>query len=637
MLGPLMRLYRERDALREVHLRLSESLDAERKLAEGVQMLKVDYDNLTNRLHSATIAHRQVDQEATSIRFFRDQASRRVRDFKEVAGLSTCSYCGQKLTATHMEAEKVRLNTNLVTYENQLSSATKCLTQAEEIVQRILNEKMTVEGLLTAARHQQYEHRQHAVTHRRDQQRHAQICQQIYDEELDDLWRSRVATLSPIDWLSTSYPAQTDLERMQQNLNRLSAVRESLREAKNTHESVKTLRDRIEFIGGSIAAQGATLFTAPDAVRGDYEQLAIEESNFKRSLIESREAIEREGQNVDALTAQRNDAQQRLSANQAKLKEVRAQQTYSQIQRSEHRIGLPPQFQFMSDNLSAIELQNLQLEFARLAEQNLDVRFNESLHAQANVDSLGGLILHLERQLQEVPSEARQSVNEIERLLTVACHQHNSCDKALQEAQLRADRLIQTHSRRRQLEEAYLKVSKDHSLYQILAELLGPRQLQRELMRRAEREIVDLANVMLDRVSGGQLELILAGQDTHDDGVDRHVLQLAVRNRSTAAEPLGVAFLSGSQRFRVAVSLALGMGQYASARHRSIQSVIIDEGFGSLDREGRQVMIHELQNLRGHLERIVLVSHQEEFADAFPDGYRFELKDGATRVTRFHG
>jgi DNA repair exonuclease SbcCD ATPase subunit len=62
--------------------------------------------------------------------------------------------------------------------------------------------------------------------------------------------------------------------------------------------------------------------------------------------------------------------------------------------------------------------------------------------------------------------------------------------------------------------------------------------------------------------------------------------------------------------------------------------VIIDEGFGCLDRAGRQVMIQELQNLRGHLKSILLGSHQEEFADAFPDGYRFELIDGETRVSR---
>ena len=32
---------------------------------------------------------------------------------------------------------------------------------------------------------------------------------------------------------------------------------------------------------------------------------------------------------------------------------------------------------------------------------------------------------------------------------------------------------------------------------------------------------------------------------------------------------------------------------------------------------------------------ILLVSHQEEFADAFSDGYHFELEGGVTRVKRF--
>jgi DNA repair protein SbcC/Rad50 len=97
-----------------------------------------------------------------------------------------------------------------------------------------------------------------------------------------------------------------------------------------------------------------------------------------------------------------------------------------------------------------------------------------------------------------------------------------------------------------------------------------------------------------------------------------------------------VAFLSGSQRFRVAVSLALGIGQYARGRRRPIEAVIIDEGFGCLDRFGRAEMIEQLGALRGRLARIILVSHQEEFTDAFSDGYRFEVVDGATRVEPFH-
>jgi DNA repair exonuclease SbcCD ATPase subunit len=63
--------------------------------------------------------------------------------------------------------------------------------------------------------------------------------------------------------------------------------------------------------------------------------------------------------------------------------------------------------------------------------------------------------------------------------------------------------------------------------------------------------------------------------------------------------------------------------------------VIIDEGFGCLDSQGRQVMIQELQNLRGQMRCILLVSHQEDFAESFSDGYHFHLENGATRVRRF--
>jgi DNA repair exonuclease SbcCD ATPase subunit len=41
-----------------------------------------------------------------------------------------------------------------------------------------------------------------------------------------------------------------------------------------------------------------------------------------------------------------------------------------------------------------------------------------------------------------------------------------------------------------------------------------------------------------------------------------------------------------------------------------------------------------LKNLRSILSQIVLVSHQESFADAFSEGYRFRLEDGETRVER---
>src|SRR5262249_29168526 len=143
--------------------------------------------------------------------------------------------------------------------------------------------------------------------------------------------------------------------------------------------------------------------------------------------------------------------------------------------------------------------------------------------------------------------------------------------------------------------------------------------------------IVEQANIILDRLSDGQLFLRIRGGSEPESALDLESI-----NRAAGGSTIPVAFLSGSQRFRVAVSPALRICRYPSGHHPPIRSVIIDEGFGCLDRTGRQAMIQELQHLRGFLKRIILVSHQEEFADAFPDGYQFDLTNGATVVERFH-
>ena len=97
-------------------------------------------------------------------------------------------------------------------------------------------------------------------------------------------------------------------------------------------------------------------------------------------------------------------------------------------------------------------------------------------------------------------------------------------------------------------------------------------------------------------------------------------------------DPVPIVLASGSQRFRIAVRLALAIGQYIRRESRRIESVIIDEGFGSLDKTGRIDTIQELHNLRQHPERIILVSHQEEFYNPFTTGYAIDIVNGASQV-----
>jgi DNA repair exonuclease SbcCD ATPase subunit len=237
----------------------------------------------------------------------------------------------------------------------------------------------------------------------------------------------------------------------------------------------------------------------------------------------------------------------------------------------------------------------------------------------------------LEREQAEIPDEGRCDPAQLRKRTFAAKQELTARDLVLGQVRQEGLRLADRREKRQQLQQQFREMDRQKTLYSTLGEQLGRKGLQLHLMRQAERGIIDLANTVLDRLSGGQFCLRLHGDDQGDTD---QALQLEAYDRQRD-QAFGLPFLSGSQRFRVAVSLALGIGQYASRQQRPIESVIIDEGFGCLDREGRQVMIQEMQNLRNQLRCILLVSHQEEFADAFAEGYRFTLNNGTTAVTRF--
>jgi DNA repair exonuclease SbcCD ATPase subunit len=198
-------------------------------------------------------------------------------------------------------------------------------------------------------------------------------------------------------------------------------------------------------------------------------------------------------------------------------------------------------------------------------------------------------------------------------------------------------RLKEILNQRRVLADEFAKADELRRLWRRLVALLGRHGLLRHLMTHAEEAIVDYANAILDRLACGRLFLELRMQCAKDrnTGGDR-ALDLLVRTASADRELQEVSFLSGSQRFRIAVSLSLAIGQYSSHTRRPVQGVIIDEGFGCLDSVNRQVMIQELHHLRNYLQCVLIVSHQEEFATAFSDGYQCEVVDGTTRLIPFH-
>jgi exonuclease SbcC len=96
--------------------------------------------------------------------------------------------------------------------------------------------------------------------------------------------------------------------------------------------------------------------------------------------------------------------------------------------------------------------------------------------------------------------------------------------------------------------------------------------------------------------------------------------------------------LSGSQKFRCAVAIASGIGQYAGAG--GMRSIVIDEGFGSLDTGSQRQMVDELQQLAQHMDKVIVVSHLDVFSDPvyFPDRLIVErTSEGGSTIRRASG
>ncbi len=100
----------------------------------------------------------------------------------------------------------------------------------------------------------------------------------------------------------------------------------------------------------------------------------------------------------------------------------------------------------------------------------------------------------------------------------------------------------------------------------LLENLLGVQQLQGKLVEAARIGITDAANRELDAISRGGLRLEMR-RKVKANG-DEAGLGLLVLDRASVREPIDAAYLSGSQRYRVAVTLALalGIGQYVAVR-----------------------------------------------------------------------
>jgi exonuclease SbcC len=91
-------------------------------------------------------------------------------------------------------------------------------------------------------------------------------------------------------------------------------------------------------------------------------------------------------------------------------------------------------------------------------------------------------------------------------------------------------------------------------------------------------------------------------------------LALMVIDQDMGDEQRSVHSLSGGESFLVSLALALGLASLSSHRVR-VESLFIDEGFGSLDADTLRVAMDALDSLQAMGRKVGVISHVEEMTE----------------------
>ncbi|NJP46385.1 AAA family ATPase [Actinacidiphila epipremni] len=143
-------------------------------------------------------------------------------------------------------------------------------------------------------------------------------------------------------------------------------------------------------------------------------------------------------------------------------------------------------------------------------------------------------------------------------------------------------------------------------------------------------QVAAAAGLRLRRMSGGRYTL--AHSDARGGGRTKSGLGLVVVDAWTGTER-DTATLSGGETFYASLALALGLADVVTdeAGGMRLDTLFIDEGFGSLDEQALDEVLDVLDGLRERDRAVGIVSHVADLRDRIPAQLRVgKGRDGST-------
>jgi exonuclease SbcC len=235
--------------------------------------------------------------------------------------------------------------------------------------------------------------------------------------------------------------------------------------------------------------------------------------------------------------------------------------------------------------------------------------------------------------LQEAELKA-PDLDQAERELFRLREQENHVRSQLGGAQQRVDILKTQRARKadfvREREELHTQIAQ----HKTLERAFGKDGVPALLIEQALPQIEEKANELLDRLSDSQMSVRFVTQAEYKDKRRDELKETLDIQISDGAGSRNYEMYSGGEAFRVNFAIRLALSEILAQRKGArLQTLVIDEGFGSQDVQGRQRLIEAINLVRPDFAKILVITHLEELKDAFPTRIEVEKTERGSTLT----
>ena len=167
--------------------------------------------------------------------------------------------------------------------------------------------------------------------------------------------------------------------------------------------------------------------------------------------------------------------------------------------------------------------------------------------------------------------------------------------------------------------------------YYAIAQATSKDGIQALLIEDAIPEIEHEANQILARLSENQAQIIIESLRDLKKGGTKETLDIKISD-SIGMRPYEL--FSGGEAFRIDFALRIAISKLLARRAgTSLQTLIIDEGFGSQDEEGLAHIMDAIYTIQEDFSKVIIVSHLTAMKEQFPVHFMIEKSSRGSTVT----